>query len=211
MHSENAPNRRECGEKNERALFTDRLSGIKQWVKFRNFATENRKETNSKRVQESMSQYTIYLRVPEYLGQWLRHSYWDEEGGRVVFPRGSAPRAVLQTLLRKAPRGYREERGGEGSVAVEVPTMKGLNAATHNYLSESGRSALLSACKKLFQATLFNELHELFGHDVAITDIIYDFMERHGIEGSEKNWETIRQMYLRLRKKSQGEWRVKDG
>lgn len=50
---------------------------------------------------------------------------------------------------------------------------------------------------------MYNELHELFGHDVQITDIIYDFMDRHGIERSERNWEAIRQMYYRLRKKSQ--------
>lgn len=62
---------------------------------------------------------------------------------------------------------------------------------------------MISACKKLFQATLFNELHELFSHDVQITDIIYDFMDRHGIDRSERNWETIRQMYSRMRKKSQ--------
>lgn len=148
-----------------------------------------------------MSQYTLYIKAPEYLAQWLRHDYWDEESRRVVFPRGSAPRAVLQSLLRKPPRNHYEAHD-PGLLPVEVPSFKGINAATFNYLSDKGRSALLSACKKFFQATLFNELHELFDHDVQITDIIYDFMDRHGIEGTEKNWETIRQMYSRMRKKS---------
>lgn len=151
-----------------------------------------------------MSQYSLYIKAPEYLDQWLRHDFWDEESRRVVFPRGSAPRAVLQSLLRKPPRGYLETPDA-ALLPVEVPSFKGINAATFNYLSDSGRAALLSACKKLFQATLFNELHELFYHDVQITDILYDFMDRHGIDQTEKNWETIRQMYSRLRKKSQAQ------
>jgi len=148
-----------------------------------------------------MSQYTLHLKAPDYLDQWLRHDFWDEESRRVVFPRGSAPRAVLQSLLRRPPHNYYEAPNPE-LLPVEVPSFKGINAASFNYLSHTGRAALISACKKLFQATLFNELHELFAHDVQITDIIYDFMDRHGIDRTEKNWETIRQMYSRMRKKS---------
>ena len=148
-----------------------------------------------------MSQFSVYINPPEYLGQWLRHDFWDTESERVVFPRGSAPRAVLSSLLRKAPRDYRPD-DSDGRVPVEVPTFKGINPATFNYPSPKGQTALISACKKLFQSTLSNELHELFSHDVQITDIIYEFMDRHGIEPTERNWETIRQMYLRMRKKS---------
>lgn len=148
-----------------------------------------------------MSQFSVYINPPEYLGQWLRHDFWDTESERVVFSRGSAPRAVLSSLLRKAPRDYRPD-DSDGRVPVEVPTFKGINPATFNYLSPKGQTALISACKKLFQSTLSNELHELFSHDVQITDIIYEFMDRHGIEPTERNWETIRQMYLRMRKKS---------
>lgn len=149
-----------------------------------------------------MSQFSVYINPPEYLGQWLCHDFWDDESERVVFPRGSAPRAVLCSLLRKAPRDFRPG-DTSGQIPVEVPTFKGINPATFNYLSPTGQTALISACKKLFQSTLSNELHELFSHDVQITDIIYEFMDRHGIDRTERNWETIRQMYSRMRKKSQ--------
>ena len=148
-----------------------------------------------------MSQFSVFINPPEYLGQWLCHDFWDQESGRVVFPRGSAPRAVLHSLLRKPPRDYRTGNT-DGLIPIEVPTFKGLNPATFNYLSPTGQTALISACKKLFQATLSCELHELFSHDVQITDIIYEFMDRHGISPSERNWETIRQMYVRLRRKN---------
>lgn len=151
-----------------------------------------------------MSQFTVSLSLPSYLDQWLRNEYWDAEESRVVFPRGSAPRAVLYTVLRRAPRGWRPDPGIDG-LPIEVPTFKGLNPATHNWLSPAGQRALAGACKKLFQTNLFNELSPLFDHDVCITDVIFDFMDRHGIEPNEKNWETIRQMYSRMRKKNQTE------
>ena len=150
-----------------------------------------------------MSQFSVYIDPPAYLGQWLRHEYWDAATGRVVFQRGSAPRAILQSLLRKAPRGWRQG-DTTGQVPVEVPTFKVLNPASFNYLSPAGQTALVSACKKLFRTALVQELYVLFDQDVQITDVIYGFMERHGIEPTEQNWETIRQMYLRMRKKSQG-------
>lgn len=151
-----------------------------------------------------MSQFSVFINPPDYLAQWLRHEYWDEATGRVVFPRGSAPRAVLQSLLRHAPRGFRPG-DTTGMLPVEVPTFKGLNPASFNYLSKDGQTALVSTCKKLFRTALVNELYVLFDQDVQITDVIYAFMDRHGIEPTEQNWETIRQMYSRLRKKSQGQ------
>lgn len=151
-----------------------------------------------------MSQYSVYINPPDYLEQWLRHEYWDSETERVVFPRGSAPRTVLGAMLRKAPSHYRQSVAPCG-LPVAVPTFKGVNPASFNYLSPSGHSALIAACKTLFKAMLFTELHMLFDHDVQITDIIYEFMDRHGIDSTERNWETIRQMYSRMRKKSQAQ------
>lgn len=148
-----------------------------------------------------MSQFSVFIQAPDYLHQWLRHDFWDEASGRVVFPHGSAPRAVLQSLLRQPPKGW-TQGDTSGLLRIEVPSFKGINAAKFNYLSADGQSALISACKSLFKAQLHLELSPLFGHDVQITDVIYDFMDRHGIERHERNWETIRQMYLRMRKKT---------
>lgn len=141
-----------------------------------------------------MSKFSIYIVLPDYLHQWLKFKFWDESSKHVVFPRGSAPRAIIKSLIRKTPPGYVEIRR-PGSLAVQVPSIKGLNPASFNYLSESGRKALVSACKSMFRAMMFTELHENFCHDIQIADLVYDFMDSHGIERTGKNWETIRQMY----------------
>jgi len=152
-------------------------------------------------ISSSMSVYTIYLKAPDYLAQWLRHDYWDEETQRISFPRGSAPRAILQSLLRKPPKNYHEVPDSS-LLPIEVPSFKGINPASFNYLSSHGRSALISSCKILLRATLTSELLPTFAHDVQITEIIYDFMDRHGIDKDPKNWEALRQMYYRERKKT---------
>lgn len=148
-----------------------------------------------------MSKYCIYLKVPDYLDQWLRHDFWNPYSGRVEFERGSNSHSILSRYLRKEPPGY-DPGDTSGLLPVEVPTFKGMNPDQHNYLIEEGKKALVSALKRNFKALLDRELSVFFAQDVVITDIIYAFMASHGIENTERNWETIRQMYKRLRDKS---------
>ena len=148
-----------------------------------------------------MSQYCIYLDVPDYLDQWLRHDYWNPVTERVEFERGSNVHAILSRYLRREPQGY--VRGDtSGLLPVEVPTFKGMNPDQHNFLIKEGQKALVSAIKRNFKSVLDKELSAFYSQDVVITDIIYAFMAVHGIENTERNWETIRQMFYRLRDKS---------
>lgn len=148
-----------------------------------------------------MSSYCIYLKVPSYLDQWLRHDYWNPVTRRVEFERGSNTHSILSRFLRKEPAGY--SRGDVSDLLpVEVPTFKGMNPDQHNYLGHEGHKALVSAIKRNFKALLDKELSVFYTQDVVITDIIFAFMANHGIENTERNWETIRQMFKRLRDKS---------
>ena len=148
-----------------------------------------------------MSKYCIYLKLPDYLDQWLRHDYWDNVTDRVTFVRGSNTHAILSRFLRKEPVGYVAPTL-DGLLPVEVPTFKGMNPDQHNFLTAEGQKALISAIKRNFKALLDKELALFYTQDVVISDIIYAFMAAHGIEPTEKNWETIRQMFKRLRDKS---------
>lgn len=150
-----------------------------------------------------MSQLNVYVNVPAYLGEWLRNEFWNPETKRVEFPRGSAPRAILQSLLTRPPRGWFATRGDvSGCIPIEVPTFKGVNPHTYCHLSDRGKKALVSSIRKLFQSVLWRELSPLLEHDVQITDVIYAFLDNHGIDSTPQNWETVRQMYFRLRKRT---------
>ena len=148
-----------------------------------------------------MSSYNIHLSLPAYLEQWLRHDYWNASSERVEFERGSNCHCIMAAFLKQRPISYKESHY-DGQLPVEVPTIKGLRPETHNYLSQEGRSALISAIKRNFKVLLDKELAVFFTQDVSITDIVYAFMEMHGIENTPQNWETIRQMYKRMRDKS---------
>ena len=148
-----------------------------------------------------MSHYCIYLKVPAYLEQWLRHDYWNPGTGRVEFERGSNTHSILSRFLRRRPVHY-HDTDHTGLLPVEVPTFKGMNPDQHNFLIREGEKVLVSAIKRNFKSLLDKELAVFYTQDVVITDIIYAFMADHGIEPTEKNWETIRQMFKRLRDKS---------
>ena len=147
-----------------------------------------------------MSKFSIYITPPRYLEQWLRHEFWDVETSRVILPRGSSAREVLKAALQITPRGYMANES-EGTLPVAVPSIKGIDPAKFCFVCDSGKVAVISACKNIFRANFIKELKPLFVLDVPITDVVYNYMDRHGIERTEQNWEAIRQMFYRLRKK----------
>lgn len=149
-----------------------------------------------------MSQLSIYLKLPDYLDQWLRNEYWSAEHNRVEFPRGSAPRAILQSCLTKTPRGALSHLPSKNEIPIEVPTFKGINPHVYCYLPDRGRKALVSCLKKHFAGVVWQEMQPLLTHDIQISDVVYAFLDRHGIEPTAQNWETVRQMFYRMRKKT---------
>lgn len=156
-----------------------------------------------------MAQYIVYIKVPDYLGEWLKHDHWDAEHGGVQLPRGSGPRAVLTSVLRKAPAGYLPPSDKTGLVPIAVPTIKGINPDSANYLPHTGEKAVVAACKIWFKSLMYVELGPLFAYDIPITQIVEDFMDRHGIPDDPKNWEAIRQQYYRMREKTNKNGSVK--
>lgn len=148
-----------------------------------------------------MSNHIIYLKVPSYLDQWLRHDYWNPLSGRVEFERGSNIHSILSTFLRKRPQDF-DPGDVSGLLPVEVPTFKGMNPDQHNHLGRDGQKAVVSAIKRNFKTCIDRELSVFYSQDIPITDIIYAFMESHGIDKDERNWEAIRQMFYRQREKN---------
>lgn len=148
-----------------------------------------------------MSQFNIYLKLPDYLSQWLQNEFWEEESGRVCFPKQSAENLLFERFLRKRPANIPPELSVNGDgLPVKVPTFAGKNPATFNYLPPAGRRVLVGIIRRRFKRILREELDGFNPRHVQITDLIEVFAEKHGIEPDPKNWEAIRQMYYRMRK-----------
>lgn len=149
-----------------------------------------------------MSQFNIYLKdLPDYLSQWLRHEFWDDDTARVCFPKQSVENLLFERFLRKRPKDAVPEcSSAADGLPVKIPTFSGLNPAQFNYFPPAGRRALVGAIRRRFKRMLRAELDGFDPKVVQINDLVEAFAEKHGIEADLKNWEAIRQMYYRMRK-----------
>lgn len=141
--------------------------------------------------------YFIYLQLPDYLAQWFVH----ESGGQPCeLRRNSAESDIVELFLKRHPEDV-PVRPAEYNVAIRIPCYKSRDIRTYNYLPPAARKTLAGCIANRFRIQLWRDLHKLDNNGVQITDLIYAWMESHGIEPEEKNWESIRQIYFRKRKK----------
>lgn len=138
----------------------------------------------------------IYLELEGYLRDWLIHKY----GNPVRFIRNSAENDILETFLATPKPDTLPDLPTPNKVAIALPSFKYKDTRTYNYLPPKAKDALSHCIKVNFRVKMWKDLHTLANLDGCITDIIYAWMEQNGIELTEKNWETIRQMYFRKRK-----------
>ncbi len=137
----------------------------------------------------------IYLRLDSYLAQWTVHEY----GEIVEFPRNSTENDVIEMALMRKPILSFVPGPGEGRVAIKVPYFKGKDIRRFNYLPVAARKSLARCIRSRFVIALWNDLYK-FGHiGRQKQDLIWTWMESHGIETSETNFNTIFKIYKRKR------------
>ena len=148
-----------------------------------------------------MMKYFIYITVEPYIKQWLEHEFQNNEQTAIAFPRGTAERDILAVFLQKQPEDSVPQKKKEGQIAIELPYDKNRSPETYNYLPPDAEQTLRKCIYQRFRMEVWKELHQFKNCHMLISDIILAWMEKKGIEDTEQNWETIRQMYFRQRKK----------
>lgn len=138
----------------------------------------------------------LYLKLDPYLAQWWRN---ECGGSSPVKPlRGSIESQFLQTYLTAPPDGW-DPTPPQGSVSVELPQFKYLDTRYNYYLSNSAQAALADIIRRRFDISMWVELHSFHKQFSRIDNLIYAFMEKHGIEPTETNWQAIAKRYQRKR------------
>lgn len=138
----------------------------------------------------------VYLKLEKYLAEWYIH----ENGGQpVVLKKGCAESDILELFLQKQPQDKPVDLGREANVSIRIPSYKWKDPRVYNYLPPKAKIALAHTIYTRFRVQLWRDLHRLDNTDAPVTDLIYAWMEAHGIEDDGKAWETIRQHYLRKR------------
>ena len=145
----------------------------------------------------SMSQYTIHLDLEPYLAQWFIH----EQGGEqpVSLTRGSAESDILELFLQPQP-GATPVRPLPTDTAIYIPTFKHKDVRTYNYLPPRATLALKKTIRTRFVIQLWNDLYKFENIGKRNDELIYAWMEAHGIECNETNWCAISKIYYRKRK-----------
>ena len=142
-----------------------------------------------------MDNFVIYLKVEPYLAQWLTKAF----GSPVDLPRDTPECRLIKRFLDKTPLDIRPDTGEGTNLAVLIPWSKEKDPRTYNYLSPRAKALLIESFETVFLNNMWTELGDLDNLNCNLTDVIYAWLEKHGIE--EEQWETIRQKYYRIRKR----------
>ncbi len=144
-----------------------------------------------------MNPILIYLKLEPYVAQW----FVNEMGGEPVhLPKRSAESDILEYFLKPTPEGVTPVMKQEGDISIVLPTFKHKDPTYFNYLQPRAMAALGRCIVTRFRVQLWQDLHQLHHTESCLTELIYAWMEHHGIECTEQNWEAIRQLYFRKRK-----------
>ena len=143
-----------------------------------------------------MSEFIIYLKLDPYLAQWIVHEYG---GTPVVFPKNSTENDIIELGLMKKPFLAAPNEPGENKIPLALPHFKSKNVRYNNYLSYKSRRALGQCIRSRFVMALWKDLYKFGYIGKKKQDLIWAWMETHGIEATDTNFNTIAKIYLRKR------------
>ncbi len=145
-----------------------------------------------------MSDYLVYIKMPSYLRQWFVHRHSGSEP--VMLRQGSIESKLIKLAQSRQPDDFFPPLQKEDEVAICIPYSKARDPRTYNYISPTGKKALLDNIKNAFAVDCWNFLHD-FGHiGQQQKELIYLYMEQRGIKEDGTCWDSIAKAYQRLRK-----------
>ena len=144
-----------------------------------------------------MSQICLYIPIEDYLAQWVIH----EQGGNVPvqLTRGSVESKLLEVFLAHRPQALLPDTPGEGKLAIAIPSFRNRPPEVFNYLPPRALNSLLNILRGRFDVQLWSDLHHFGNISKRQDELIYAWMEKHGIEMTETNWNAIAKRYQRQR------------
>lgn len=143
---------------------------------------------------------TLFLSLEPYLAQWFINDCGGEYPIRLK--RGSAESDILEALLQTPPKdgSYTPQLSPmEGQVEIVLPNFKRKDTRFYYYLSPRAAVVLHACIKNRFNVQLWKDLYTI-GNTIRRKDVaISEWMEAHGIENDDRNWNTIAKILQRKR------------
>ena len=145
----------------------------------------------------NMSEIVIHLQLEPYLAQWLINAH---DSLPVEFPRNSAENDILEIYLIRTPPFPASNEPGENTVPIAVPFFKSKDVRGKKYLPLAARNTLKRCIRNRFVIQLWSDLFRFGYIGKQKQDLIWAWMDAHGIEATETNWNTIAKIYDRKRR-----------
>lgn len=144
-----------------------------------------------------MSNFCIYISLDPYLAQWFIH----DQGGKqpIQLVKGSVESKILEVYIAKRPSNIPPELYAPDKVAIALPGFRYRPAEIYNFLPNHAMAALTNAIRNRFDIELWNDLHHFGKIGRRQDELIYAWMEKHGIAQTEVNWNAIAKRYQRQR------------
>ena len=144
-----------------------------------------------------MSNLCIYLPLEDFLAQW----FVNENGGEVPvhLVRGSVESKILEVYLTHRPQDLLPDTDGNGKLAIAIPSFRNRPPEVFNFLPKYAMASLINIIRNRFDIQLWNDLHHFGKITKRQDELIYAWMEKHGIEITETNWNAIAKRYQRQR------------
>ena len=148
-----------------------------------------------KEKEDTKKKFFIYLDLEPYLAQWFIH----DSGGTqpIVLRKNSVERRILATYLLKLPPGARPNLKENSNVEIVLPENKAKPPKNYNDLSRQGLDILKRTIRDRFIIELWTDLHRHGYIGRRRDELIYAWMEAHGIEITDTNWNSIAKIYIR--------------
>lgn len=144
-----------------------------------------------------MSGICIYIPLEDYISQWFVHEHGGEQP--VHLTRGSVESKILEVFLTHRPAGEMPDVQQEGKTAIAIPSFRNRPPEVFNHLPRRALTSLLNCIRNRFDIQLWNDLHNFGKISKRQDELIYAWMEKHGIEPTETNWNAIAKRYQRQR------------
>lgn len=155
-----------------------------------------------------MSEITLSFQCEDYLRQWCID---DAGGSSPVRLRKNSPESnCLQFCLRPKSKAEPEPEITGIPLVIYIPSFRLRNPEVYNQITAVGRKAFLSILKKRFDDQLWGDLHSLCNFGIPKEDLIYTWMDAHGIEPTEKNFCAVAKRLQRINKRIKTNARVRE-
>lgn len=143
------------------------------------------------------NQVFIHVKFKPYLAQWLI----NDNGGTlpIVFPKYSVENRILQLFLIPLPPNAIPNLPTEDSLPIVIPQYKYGDPKRINYLPVAAMKCLCDTIRERFLVELWTSLHQFGYIGKKRQKILEAYMESHGIENNDTNFNDLLKIYQRQR------------